>query len=76
MPYETRNPAGAKELLDGDQGWVYVDVRTVEEFDQGHVQGAYNIPVAFRGAGGMVPNEDFVRVVTQHFPRDTRLVFG
>ena len=39
MSYETLNPPGSKERLDG--GWTYVDVRTVEEFEAGHAPGAF-----------------------------------
>ncbi len=37
-------PEEAKALLDSGQGYTYLDVRTVEEFDEGHVQGAKNVP--------------------------------
>ena len=33
----------ARELV--GQGWVLLDVRTPEEFQQGHPEGARNIPV-------------------------------
>jgi len=76
MSYQTTNPAGAKALLESDPPHVYVDVRSVEEFDQGHVPGAYNIPILFKGATGMQPNPDFADVVARHFPKDARIVFG
>ena len=76
MSYQTTNPTGAKELLDSGQGHVYIDVRTVEEFEQGHVPGAYNIPILFRSACGMEPNPDFARVIAHHFGKDARIVFG
>lgn len=74
MPHQTTNPAGAKDLL--AKGYTYVDVRTVEEFQQGHVPGAYNVPIAFRGPGGMQPNPDFVAAMQRHFAKDAKLVFG
>ncbi|HEY8088566.1 MAG TPA: rhodanese-like domain-containing protein [Polyangiaceae bacterium] len=58
------------------EGWTYVDVRTTEEFEAGHVPGAVNVPIALAGPGGMVPNGDFVRVMSAAFPRDARLVVG
>jgi len=76
MSYEEKDPKGTKELLDGSGGWTFVDVRTVEEFDQGHVPGAYNVPILFRGAFGMSPNADFLDVVKRLFPKDAKLVFG
>lgn len=77
MPYQNMNPAQAQRLLDGPEGWKYVDVRTVEEFEAGHPLNAYNVPFAMRDArGGMAPNPDFVGVIRKIFPADTRLVFG
>jgi len=77
MSFENINPGAAKARIDGDSGVIVVDVRTVEEFDQGHVPGAWNIPFAFRDpAGGMVPNADFVGVVKRHFTFDSHLVLG
>ena len=74
MPHQTTNPAGAKDLL--AKGYTYVDVRTVEEFEQGHVPGACNVPIAFRGPGGMLPNPDFAAVIQRLYPKDAKLVFG
>lgn len=34
----------AKELMDGEEGYVILDVRTEEEYAQGHVPGAILIP--------------------------------
>jgi len=77
MSYETTRPAGARELLAGEDGWAYIDVRTVEEFEAGHAEGAFNIPVATRApSGGMLPNPDFVAVVQKHFAPDAALVLG
>ena len=76
MSYETLNPTGSKERLDDDGGWVYVDVRTVEEFEAGHVPGAYNIPFLFRGEMGMEPNDGFVAAVKNAFAAEARLVVG
>ena len=76
MPHETLQPPAAKELLDGKEEWIYLDVRTVEEFQAGHAPGAYNAPVAFRGPGGMSLNPDFGDVVQRRFPKDAKLVLG
>src|SRR5689334_20222021 len=46
-----------------DEGYVYVDVRSVMEFDEGHPEGAYNVPLLDAGPGGMAPNPDFVDVM-------------
>jgi rhodanese-related sulfurtransferase len=58
------------------QGYTYVDVRTVEEFEQGHPKGAVNVPVLVSGSGGMTPNPDFTKIMAAKFPRDAKLVVG
>lgn len=76
MSIQETNPAGAKELVEGSEAWAYVDVRTPEEFQAGHVPGAFNVPIAFRGAMGMQLNEDFLATMQKHFETGTRLVLG
>ena len=34
----------AKEIMDREKGYVILDVRTQEEYDQGHIPGAVLIP--------------------------------
>ena len=34
----------AKKIMDTEEGYVMLDVRTQEEFDQGHIPGAILIP--------------------------------
>ena len=34
----------AKEIMDSEEGYVILDVRTQEEYDQGHIPGAILIP--------------------------------
>lgn len=55
-------------------GATFVDVRTPEEFADGHVPGAKNVPVSLSQGGGMVPNGQFVQVMQALFPKDTALV--
>jgi rhodanese-related sulfurtransferase len=70
-------PQQANEILQKEPGAVYIDVRTVREFEAGHPQGAVNIPVAFADPGrGMVMNPDFVRIVEGNFPKDKKIVVG
>ncbi|MBL8602986.1 MAG: rhodanese-like domain-containing protein [Myxococcales bacterium] len=69
------SPSEAAALV-ANEGYVYVDVRSVPEFVGGHPAGAYNVPVANAGPGGMVPNADFVAVMQRHFAPDARLVIG
>lgn len=35
----------ASQLIENNPGLVILDVRTVSEFDEGHIEGAINIPV-------------------------------
>ena len=58
------------------EGWTYLDVRSIPEFDQGHPVGAVNIPLLHFQGGRMVPNAAFQRVVEATFPKDTKLVVG
>ena len=73
MPKRIPPPEAAEFLA---QGWSYVDVRSVPEFEQGHPTGAYNVPWRHMQDGGMSPNADFQRVIEAHFPRDAKLVIG
>ena len=75
MSYENTNPKGAQRLLD-EEDYTFVDVRTPEEFEAGHVPGAYNIPFGFRTAAGMEPNPLFVDVMERLFAKDAKIVFG
>ena len=67
-------PAEAAELM--KQGWTYLDVRSIPEFEQGHPAGAANIPLLHFQNGRMAPNPDFQRVVEATYPKDTKLVVG
>lgn len=59
-----------------DEGYAYLDVRTVEEFAVEHAAGAYNVPWKVRRASGLVENADFLAVVSEVFARDQKLVVG
>ena len=77
MDHRNLEPKDAKALLEGSEGWKYVDVRTEEEFRAGHAAGAWNVPIAVRDASGrMALNPEFVAVMRKHFPADARLVLG
>lgn len=52
-----------------DSGVRYLDVRTPEEYADGHAIGAVNIPFLVKSAEGqLVPNPDFLQQVQQAFP--------
>ena len=42
--YENITAAAAKQIMDTETGYVILDVRTEEEFAEGHVKGAILIP--------------------------------
>lgn len=68
------SPAEARELQ--SQGYTYLDVRSVPEFEQGRPAGAVNVPLMHKGPAGMSPNADFVAVVVANFPKDAKLIVG
>jgi len=77
MNHRNLEPKDVKTLLEGAEGWIYVDVRTEEEFGAGHAAGAWNVPFAVRDAAGrMAPNPEFLAVMKRRFPSDARLVLG
>lgn len=69
------SPAEAKELMERE-GYTYLDVRSVPEFEKGHPTGAYNVPLLHMGPAGMSPNADFLPVIERNFPKDAKLVVG
>ena len=42
--YENITAEEAKQIMDTEEGYVILDVRTQEEYDQGHIPGAILIP--------------------------------
>ena len=44
MTYTQITGAEAKQIMETEQGYIILDVRTQEEFDEGHIQGAILIP--------------------------------
>ena len=42
--YEQISGAEAKALMDSESGYIIIDARTQEEYDQGHIPGAVLIP--------------------------------
>ena len=69
------SPEEALELMK-NEGWSYVDVRSVAEFEQGHPSGAYNVPLIHMGPTGSAANPDFLQVMERHFARGAGLVVG
>lgn len=61
----TVDPHGAFALM-RDEGFTYVDVRTPDEFAEGHPAGARNVPL----------DDHFVTVMGERFARDAPIVVG
>jgi rhodanese-related sulfurtransferase len=75
MPEVTRvSPIEARALQ--VDGYVYVDVRTEQEFAAGHPTGAYNVPFMLAAGGGMQPNPKFLEVMAKRFPKNAKLLVG
>jgi E3 ubiquitin-protein ligase RNF13 len=68
--------AEARALLESGQGYVYLDVRSALEFENGHPAGAVNVPLYHHRSEGWVPNQTFLRAVAAHLERDTRILIG
>ncbi|HYC57745.1 MAG TPA: rhodanese-like domain-containing protein [Candidatus Binatia bacterium] len=75
MAIKRVEPDEAARLM--NEGWTYLDVRSVSEFEQGHPTGAFNIPLLDLVPGqGLRPNASFLVEVKNSFPPDSRLVIG
>jgi rhodanese-related sulfurtransferase len=59
-------------------GAKYLDVRSIPEFEQGHPEGAYNVPLMHVDPETRQtrPNPEFLDVVRANFPTDAQLVIG
>ena len=67
----------ALDLMNSDPDYIYLDVRSVPEFEAGHPVRAMNIPLMHMVPGiGMSPNEDFPAVVQANLPTDAKLLVG
>ena len=70
-------PQEAFDLMKSDPEIIYLDVRSIPEFEAGHAKDAINIPLLHLIPGaGMQPNEDFLNVVEGNLSKDAKLVVG
>ena len=78
MAIQNISPQEAKDLLESDQGYVYVDVRSEFEFEQGHPAPAINIPIKQMNQSSQMleDNPDFLEVLEANFPVDAKLIIG
>src|SRR5207237_9126803 len=78
MSIKNIRPEQAKDILESDGSAVYIDVRTEQEFVNGHVPKSINVPVVWPDPATrqMKPNPDFAKVVSAHFAKDKRIIVG
>ena len=73
---ESRISAAEAFALMRDEGYMYLDVRTPEEFAIGHPTGSVNIPWEVEGDGGRVVNPDFLGDVKKQFATVAKVIVG
>lgn len=74
MNIQRVSAAEAKRKIE-EEGWVLLDVRSMPEYADAHAPGAYNVPFLHKTPNGMLPNQDFARVVAFQFPdKATKIV--
>jgi rhodanese-related sulfurtransferase len=56
------------------EGYVYLDVRSEPEFEQGHAPGALNVPLLHQGPAGLTANPEFQAVMEAAFAKDEKLL--
>lgn len=67
----------AARMRAADPSILFLDVRSREEFEEGHPEGAVNVPVAEPDdSGQMAPNPDFVAVVRALAPDASRTILA
>ena len=64
--------------LQTSDGYTYVDVRSVPEYENGHPEGAHNVPVLHFDSqtGQMTPNPEFLTVMQANYASDAKLLVG
>ncbi|MCP5468364.1 MAG: rhodanese-like domain-containing protein [Deltaproteobacteria bacterium] len=78
MPIVEISPEETQAELEQDKSAIYLDVRSIPEFEAEHPKNAINIPIMHRneGTGSMEPNPDFLKVALVNLPKDKRLFVG
>ena len=68
----------AREIMNTEESAVYLDVRTEQEFAEGHPEGAINVPVGTPNPlmQRIDPNPDFLDVVRACVPERTSILVG
>ena len=78
MAVERITPEEAEARLRSRAGYIYIDVRTAQEFAQGHVRGAVNVPLLIDSSdgAGLQANPDFLLDVKDEVTRDDNVIVG
>jgi rhodanese-related sulfurtransferase len=78
MSIQQITPEEVYALMEQDKDIIYLDVRTVPEYEAGHPPSALNIPVVLPNpaVGRMTPNPDFLETVEAHLPKDAKIIVG
>jgi rhodanese-related sulfurtransferase len=78
MSVKQIDPKQTHSILQDDKNSVYIDVRTTEEFANGHVPGAVNIPVMLPDPASrrMSPNPGFLDAVSATYAKDKKIICG
>jgi rhodanese-related sulfurtransferase len=78
MSLQQITPEEAYATMEKDQTIIYLDVRTVPEFEAGHPPSARNVPVVLPNPAvrRMVPNPDFLPTVEANVPKDAKIIVG
>lgn len=66
------------DRLQTTEGYAYIDVRSIPEYDEGHPAGAHNVPLLHYDAqtGQKTPNHEFLAVMQANYSRDEKLRIG
>ena len=70
------SPLEAKDILDKNSEATYVDVRSTQEFKEGHPVGAIHIALLDFQNGQMAPNPKFTQDFEAKFPKNKKLIIG
>ena len=64
--------------MQSEDGYTYVDVRSVPEYEHGHAEGSHNVPLLQRDVqtGQMMPNADFLVGMQANYATDAKLLIG
>ena len=78
MSVKQINPTQTNEILQKDSNAIYIDVRTQQEYQNGHVPRAVNIPVMEPDPATrrMTPNPEFMPTVESKYAKDKKIIVG